>query len=139
MMLVFNPSALGDLRRIALWYRRYRLPPYEVLFFERLRATLRHVETSPTSFAIVLEDIGQPCTMSSNELLSGAGQVGEQPDDYGCGPGGDSHDGLHPLDHTARTRSTNLESTSDVVCDHAVTFKSCARMIPDRSWRGREE
>ena len=58
MMLVFNPSALGDLRRIALWYRRYRLPPYEALFFERLRATLRHVETSPTSFAIVLEDIG---------------------------------------------------------------------------------
>ena len=69
-----------------------------------------------------------------DELLSGASQVGEQPDDYGCG------DGWRPARRfsirsttrliTARTRSTNPESTTAVVCDRPVTFKS-PRAAPD--------
>jgi toxin ParE1/3/4 len=57
MNLVFTPSALRDLRRIALWYRRHRLPPYEARFFERLRTTLRSLEDAPARFPILLDDI----------------------------------------------------------------------------------
>jgi plasmid stabilization system protein ParE len=57
MTLVFHPSALRDLRRIALWYRKHRLPPYEARFFERLRTTLRSIEHAPASFVIVLDDM----------------------------------------------------------------------------------
>jgi plasmid stabilization system protein ParE len=57
MTLVFHPSALRDLRRIALWYRKHRLPPYEARFFERLRVTLRGIEQAPASWAILLDDI----------------------------------------------------------------------------------
>lgn len=58
MILVFRRSALRDLRRIALWYRTHRLPPYEARFFERLRVTLQAIVDSPEGHEVLFEDIG---------------------------------------------------------------------------------
>ena len=55
-MIVYLPGAMRDLRGIAHWYRSER-PEGEERFFERLRATLRHIERAPTTFAFAMEDI----------------------------------------------------------------------------------
>jgi plasmid stabilization system protein ParE len=57
MMLVYSVSAMRDLRRIAIWYRKNR-PAYEARFFERLRATLRRIEQTPANCPIVLAALG---------------------------------------------------------------------------------
>src|SRR5258708_37571604 len=56
MIVVYLPGAMRDLRGIARWYQSER-PEGEARFFERLRATMRHIERDPESFPVALEDV----------------------------------------------------------------------------------
>jgi hypothetical protein len=70
---------------------------------------------------------------------SRGGAVAEQPDDGRCGPGGEPHVGVQAPDHSTHHGANapmKPESTTDVVRDRAVTVKSCARLIPERSCGG---